>query len=100
MALSWGLCCGFDAFLPYFYVCFFAGFLSTRVNRDNTRWVTNSHTNACPSPFCGSAASLHDLTRTRSFRHYFLDAARSMARTGTSTVPLCHTSSFQGYGDA
>lgn len=37
MALSWGLCCGFDAFLPYFYVCFFAGFLSTRVNRDNTR---------------------------------------------------------------
>ncbi len=37
MALSWGLICGFDRFLPYFYVCFFVAMISHRYLRDVTR---------------------------------------------------------------
>ncbi|OZJ06112.1 hypothetical protein BZG36_00988 [Bifiguratus adelaidae] len=37
MALSWGLICGFDSFIPYFYVCFFLVVLVHRVTRDMER---------------------------------------------------------------
>ena len=37
MALSWGLVCGFDNFLPYFYVTFFVGMILHRAHRDITR---------------------------------------------------------------
>jgi len=37
MALSWGLICGLDHFLPYFYVCFFVGMILHRASRDVAR---------------------------------------------------------------
>ena len=37
MALSWGLICGFDHFLPYFYVVFFAVMILHRAQRDVAR---------------------------------------------------------------
>ncbi len=37
MALSWGLICGFDNFLPYFYVTFFLGMILHRAARDDAR---------------------------------------------------------------
>jgi delta24(24(1))-sterol reductase len=37
MALSWGLICGFDHFLPYFYVVFFTIMITHRYVRDRTR---------------------------------------------------------------
>ena len=37
MALSWGLICGFDHFLPYFYVMFFVVFILHRAHRDMVR---------------------------------------------------------------
>ncbi|MEM7436036.1 MAG: delta(24(24(1)))-sterol reductase [Myxococcota bacterium] len=37
MALSWGLICGFDHFLPYLYVCFFTVMIIHRAGRDIAR---------------------------------------------------------------
>jgi len=37
MALSWGLICGFDHFLPYFYVVFFVVMILHRAGRDSAR---------------------------------------------------------------
>ena len=37
MALSWGLICGFDHFLPYLYVLFFVVMILHRAGRDITR---------------------------------------------------------------
>ena len=37
MALSWGLVCGFDAFLPYLYFCFFVVMITHRASRDVAR---------------------------------------------------------------
>ena len=37
MALSWGLICGFDHFLPYFYVAFFVLMILHRASRDIAR---------------------------------------------------------------
>src|SRR5262249_35243423 len=37
MALSWGLICGFDHFLPYFYATFFVGMILHRAARDMAR---------------------------------------------------------------
>ena len=37
MALSWGLICGFDHFLPYFYAVFFAVMILHRAHRDVAR---------------------------------------------------------------
>jgi len=37
MALSWGLICGFNNFLPYFYVCFFVGMIAHRCLRDTAK---------------------------------------------------------------
>ena len=37
MALSWGLICGFDHFLPYFYVMFFVVMILHRAHRDIER---------------------------------------------------------------
>ncbi|PHH56842.1 delta(24(24(1)))-sterol reductase [Coxiella burnetii] len=37
MALSWGLICGFNHFLPYFYVIFFVGMIAHRARRDINR---------------------------------------------------------------
>eukprot|EP00742_Colponemidia_sp_Colp-10_P003852 GILJ01004102.1.p1 GENE.GILJ01004102.1~~GILJ01004102.1.p1 ORF type:complete len:465 (+),score=45.43 GILJ01004102.1:52-1446(+) len=37
MALSWGMACGFEGLLPYFYVCFFTGMISHRCVRDFER---------------------------------------------------------------
>ena len=37
MALSWGLICGFDSFLPYFYVMFFVVMILHRAHRDIAR---------------------------------------------------------------
>lgn len=37
MALSWGLICGFDHFLPYLYVCFFTVMIIHRAQRDMAR---------------------------------------------------------------
>ena len=37
MALCWGLACGFDSFLPYYYVSFFTCVLVHRAFRDNAR---------------------------------------------------------------
>ena len=37
MALSWGLICGFDHFLPYFYVTFFVVMILHRTRRDIAR---------------------------------------------------------------
>ncbi len=37
MALLWGLVCGFDSFIPYFYFCFFLGMIIHRNHRDQTR---------------------------------------------------------------
>jgi delta24(24(1))-sterol reductase len=37
MALSWGLVCGFEHFLPYFYVTFFLGMILHRASRDVAR---------------------------------------------------------------
>lgn len=37
MALSWGLICGFDHFLPYFYVVFFVVMILHRAHRDVAR---------------------------------------------------------------
>jgi delta24(24(1))-sterol reductase len=37
MALSWGLICGFDHALPYFYVTFFVGMILHRASRDVAR---------------------------------------------------------------
>jgi delta24(24(1))-sterol reductase len=37
MALSWGLICGFDHFLPYFYFCFFLVMILHRTRRDISR---------------------------------------------------------------
>ncbi|KAI8822166.1 ergosterol biosynthesis ERG4/ERG24 [Fimicolochytrium jonesii] len=37
MALSWGLICGFDSWIPYFYVVFFTCVLVHRVSRDMER---------------------------------------------------------------
>jgi delta24(24(1))-sterol reductase len=34
MALCWGLVCGFQNFLPYFYVCFFVSMIVHRYQRD------------------------------------------------------------------
>lgn len=36
-ALSWGLICGFDSFIPYFYLAFFLAMISHRAYRDNQR---------------------------------------------------------------
>ena len=35
MALCWGLCCGFQHFLPYFYFVFFLGMILHRAARDD-----------------------------------------------------------------
>jgi len=37
MALSWGLICGFDHFLPYLYVTFFVVMIVHRAGRDIAR---------------------------------------------------------------
>lgn len=37
MALIWGMCCGMDSFIPYFYFFFFLGHLLHRAKRDNER---------------------------------------------------------------
>ncbi|MCB9703497.1 MAG: delta(24(24(1)))-sterol reductase [Myxococcales bacterium] len=37
MALSWGLICGFDHYLPYFYASFFAVMITHRAERDIAR---------------------------------------------------------------
>ncbi|KAL6079271.1 7-dehydrocholesterol reductase [Balamuthia mandrillaris] len=37
MAFLWGMACGFDAFLPYFYAIFFTGMILHRGIRDNER---------------------------------------------------------------
>ena len=37
MALSWGLICGFDNVLPYFYVTFFVVMIPHRARRDIAR---------------------------------------------------------------
>ena len=37
LALSWGLICGFDNYLPYFYVTFFLGMILHRASRDDAR---------------------------------------------------------------
>lgn len=37
MALSWGLICGFDAFLPFFYFLFFVGMITHRYHRDRKK---------------------------------------------------------------
>lgn len=37
MALSWGLVCGFDHYLPYFYVTFFVLMIAHRAHRDIQR---------------------------------------------------------------
>jgi len=37
MALSWGLVCGTEHFLPYFYVTFFVGMIGHRAHRDIQR---------------------------------------------------------------
>src|SRR5690606_18669728 len=37
MALSWGLICGFDHFLPYLYVSFFVMMIAHRARRDVQR---------------------------------------------------------------
>jgi delta24(24(1))-sterol reductase len=37
MALIWGLSCGYDHFLPFFYVCFFTGMIFHRYLRDQHR---------------------------------------------------------------
>lgn len=37
MALSWGMICGFDHFLPYFYVAFFTVMILHRARRDSIR---------------------------------------------------------------
>lgn len=37
MALSWGLACGFDSLLPYFYVTFFTAMINHRQLRDEAR---------------------------------------------------------------
>jgi delta24(24(1))-sterol reductase len=37
MALVWGLTCGFRAFIPYFYVCFFTAMIVHRYFRDMRR---------------------------------------------------------------
>ena len=36
-ALCWGLVCGTTHFLPYFYFCFFTGFITHRASRDHER---------------------------------------------------------------
>ena len=36
-ALCWGLSCGFNHFLPYFYVCFFTAMIVDRIARDERR---------------------------------------------------------------
>jgi len=36
-ALAWGVACGFEHILPYFYFCFFSGFIYHRALRDNER---------------------------------------------------------------
>lgn len=40
MALSWGLVCGFDHYLPYFYVTFFVLMIAHRAHRDIQRCRT------------------------------------------------------------
>jgi len=37
MALTWGLSCGLDNFLPFFYVIFFTGMITHRGTRDMER---------------------------------------------------------------
>jgi delta24(24(1))-sterol reductase len=37
MALCWGLSCGFESPLPYFYCCFFTGMICHRQTRDEAR---------------------------------------------------------------
>jgi delta24(24(1))-sterol reductase len=37
MALIWGLACGFDSPLPYYYVVFFTSFIAFRAGRDRKR---------------------------------------------------------------
>lgn len=37
MAFLWGAACGFDSFIPFFYVCFFVCHLVDRVRRDDCR---------------------------------------------------------------
>ena len=37
MALAWGLICGFDSFLPYFYFTFFVTMIIHRWTRDEER---------------------------------------------------------------
>ena len=37
MALCWGLYCGFNSLLPYFYVHFFTGMIIHRWKRDDAR---------------------------------------------------------------
>jgi delta24(24(1))-sterol reductase len=37
MGLIWGMSCGFNHFLPYFYVCFFTGMIIHRYLRDQHR---------------------------------------------------------------
>jgi len=37
MALVWGLSCGFESFIPYFYFCFFLTHLLHRAWRDDKR---------------------------------------------------------------
>jgi len=37
MALCWGLCCGFDSFLPYLYSIFFTSMIVHRNSRDRKR---------------------------------------------------------------
>lgn len=36
-ALAWGLACGFEHFLPFFYFCFFTCFITHRAYRDDQR---------------------------------------------------------------
>ena len=37
MALTWGLSCGLNNFLPFFYVIFFTGMITHRGKRDMER---------------------------------------------------------------
>ncbi len=60
MALSWGLACGFDSPLPYFYVTFFTSMIIHRQGRDEARCLEKygehwkEYTKAVPNVFIPS----------------------------------------------
>lgn len=66
MATSWGLICGFDSPLPYFYVCFFTLMILHRQWRDELRcaekygakWV--EYTKAVPNVFIPDSRIITD----------------------------------------